>query len=361
MHYTPCPLHWVRDNDDTNPWNNPDQYQVTDEGEVVPTDSTQPFEPGAASTPAGEQVPMCTRTRLPQEQQGPRTAETSFITGDTQGQRVRNMREEKAWREVNGEFLLADTSKLDMRYKVALRAGGGGGGAIIEVKMSGKDKWYRLYTKSRGGSSKSFNDHLPKEIKSALGKSLDEQFNETNQELSRNRQEKQSKEKQKAQLQQRSKPPGKIRQAMDGLSNLIKHKEDDIQETEDRPGPLDTEKIQRLKNEMRSLEAEHQAKQKQFLQAQKDAKQANKLQEEINKLTQRNRALDSTLNELKAKKDAIKPLNELKQNKEELERQIEEDKRVLADENTTSSERADQKPGLQTMKLSWQGSTRKLR
>ena len=75
------------------------QYQYTEERGVerLPTpgdiDSTQAFEPGAASTPAGEQVPMSTRTRLPQEQ-GPRTAETSFITGDTQGQRVRTMREE---------------------------------------------------------------------------------------------------------------------------------------------------------------------------------------------------------------------------------------------------------------------------
>ena len=58
------------DDDDTNPWENPDQYQVTDEGEVVPTDSTQPFEPGAASTPAGEQVPMSTRTRLPKSNKG---------------------------------------------------------------------------------------------------------------------------------------------------------------------------------------------------------------------------------------------------------------------------------------------------
>ena len=200
------------DDDDTNPWDNPDQYQVTDEGEVVPTDSTQPFEPGAASTPAGEQVPMSTRTRLPQEQQRPRTAETSFITGVTQGQHVRTTREEMAWREVSEEFLLADTSKLDMRYKVAPRAGGGGGGAIIEVKMSGKDKWYRLYTKSRGASSKSFNNHLPKGIKSALGKSLDEQLNETNQALSRNEQELQAKQKQKEQIEQRSKPKGKIGQ-----------------------------------------------------------------------------------------------------------------------------------------------------
>ena len=106
---------------------------------------------------------------------------------------------------------------------------------------------------------------------------------------------------------------------MDGLCNLIKHKDDEIKEAEDRPGPLDTEKIQRLKNEKkRSLEAEHQAKQKQFLQAQKDAKQTDKLQEEINKLTQRNRALDNTLNELKAKIDAIKPLDELNRTKKSL-------------------------------------------
>ena len=126
------------DDDDTNIWDNPDRYQVTEDGRVkrLPTpgdaDSTQPFEPGAASTPAGEQVPMSTRTRLPQEQ-GSRTAESPFITRDTQGQRVLTTQENVAWREVSGEFPLADTSKPDMRYKVTPRAGGGGGGAIIEV------------------------------------------------------------------------------------------------------------------------------------------------------------------------------------------------------------------------------------
>ena len=73
------------DNDGLNPWDNTDSGQVQAPGD---TDSTQPFEPGAASTPAGEQVPMYTRTRLPPEQQGAHTKETSFITGDTQGRRV---------------------------------------------------------------------------------------------------------------------------------------------------------------------------------------------------------------------------------------------------------------------------------
>ena len=78
------------DDDDTNPWDNLDLSQVPGTEEPTPgdTESTQPFEPGAASTPAGEQVPMSTRTRLPPEQQGTHTEETSFITGDTQGRRV---------------------------------------------------------------------------------------------------------------------------------------------------------------------------------------------------------------------------------------------------------------------------------
>ena len=59
--------------------------------------------------------------------------------------------------------------------------------------MRNKTKWYPLETKSKGGTERTFNQNLPKEIKSALGKSLDEQFTETNQALNRN--EKQNKSK----------------------------------------------------------------------------------------------------------------------------------------------------------------------
>ena len=44
---------------------------------------------------------------------------------------------------------------------------------------------------------------------------------------------------------------------------------------------------------------------------------------------------------MKQKKDAHKPLDEVKQKKEELETKIAEDKLVIEDENTSSSERAD--------------------
>ena len=167
------------DDDNTNPWDDLSKWQVGQDGDTLEriptrdTDSTQPFEPGAASTPAGgEQIPMVTRTRLPQEESGPRIAETSFITGEPTGR--------AAWSEVKGEFEMADENRLKARYKVAPKAGEGGGGAVIEVAMKGKDKWYRLYTKSSGDVYKSFNESLPKEIKTALGKSLDEQFTDTN-------------------------------------------------------------------------------------------------------------------------------------------------------------------------------------
>ena len=69
---------------------------------------------------------------------------------------------------------MADENKLKGRYKIAPRAGGGGGGGVIEIAMKGKDKWYRLYTKSPGDVEKSLNESLPKEIKNALGTALNE-------------------------------------------------------------------------------------------------------------------------------------------------------------------------------------------
>ena len=49
-------------------------------GNRLDPETTQPFEPGGASTPAGgESIPMTTRTSFPQER-GPRIEETSFTT-----------------------------------------------------------------------------------------------------------------------------------------------------------------------------------------------------------------------------------------------------------------------------------------
>ena len=128
---------------------------------------TQPFKPGASSTPFGdgERMPLSSRTRLPKEK-GPRFAETSFIEGEPQQEETFN--ERFAWQEVKDAFPNAEKSRIKARSITAPRAGIGGGGAVLEVAMRGKDKWYRLYTLSKGDAEKTINKSLPKEIKAGL-------------------------------------------------------------------------------------------------------------------------------------------------------------------------------------------------
>ena len=211
------------------------QLQATTNPLVKPT-ARNPFNQRPTSTPSGgEQIPMPTRTRLPPER-GPRTAETFFGGEPT---------ESTAWSELKGEFTMADESKLKARYKTAPRAGGGGGGAVIEVAMQGKDKWYRLYTKSPGDVGKSFNESLPKEIKTALGKSLDEQFNDTNAALQEKENELVAKQKQLERAAQRAAESQKLKRDMDALTNQIKDIDAQIQQLEDEHGPLNEDAIQK--------------------------------------------------------------------------------------------------------------------
>ena len=292
-------------------------------------DKTHPFEPAGASTPAGgESIPMTTRTSLPQER-GPRAEETSF-GGE--------LTERMAWDEIKWEFERADESKLKARWKTAPRSGG----AILEVSMRTKDKWYPLFTKRRGDVSKTFNQSLPKEIQTALGKSLDEQFDDTNTALQENQNELDEKQKQLEQDdEQRAAESQKLRRDMDAITNQIRDKDASIRELEDtNGGSIDTESIQRLKDEKKTLEGEKRSKDKELAQLRKLAKQDDKIRTEVDKLMREKRELETLKNELAAKKDALKPLDEIKQQAEELETRITEDKRVIEDENTSPSERA---------------------
>ena len=323
------------DGEDTGTVNPGIDWDNTDLGQIpidpADPDRTQPFEPGASSTPTGgESIPMTTRTRLPQER-GHLIEETSF-GGEPTGR--------MAWEEIKGEFEMADESKLKVRYKTAPRAGGSGGGAIIEVSMKDKDKWYPLYTKSRGNVAKSFNESLPKEIQTALGKSLDEQFNDTNTALQAKQHELAEKQNQLEQAELRAAESQKLRRDMDALTNQIREKDARMRELEDTHGPLNTEAIQRLKDEKKTLEGEKRSKDQELTQLRKLAKQDDKIRTEVDKIMRERRELETRKNELAAKKDALKPLDELKQQAEELETRITEDKRVIEDENTSPSERA---------------------
>ena len=124
--------------------------------------------------------------------------------------------------------------------------------------------------------AKSFNENLPKEIQTALGKSINELFDDTNTAL----QEKQKEldEKQKQQLEQdaeqRAAESQKLRHDMDALTNQIRDKDARIRKLEDtHGGSIDTEAIQKLKDEKKMLEGEKQSKDKALAQLRKQAKQ----------------------------------------------------------------------------------------
>ena len=112
-----------------------------------------------------DDIPM---SKLPDEKKGlpstPKdTEETSFIEG-TPSRRIMTASEQMATREVKQDFPFIDLDRVEVRYNTT----GRGTGAIIEVKMRNKTKWYSLLTKTRGDDEKTFNEKLPKEIQSAL-------------------------------------------------------------------------------------------------------------------------------------------------------------------------------------------------
>ena len=347
---------------------------------------------------------MTERTRFPQER-GPRIDETSFGGEPT---------ERTAWSEIEDEFPLADKSKLKSRYKRASRSGG----AVLEVSMRSKDKWYPLYTKSLGDTEKTFNTSIPKEIQKALGKLRTDQgpgdaamrafknlfpdakdveayLNKTTkqlmikkpgadqpsyplytteanpnnqrfnsqrlnpeippdlraalgesavdqattlqQERDANRREIVQKRNKLVQLEETAQKVQEARQEMDAQRNQIRQLDEEIRELEDKAGSWDEEAIQKLKDEKRALEGEHQRKRAEYDQANADAKTALQLQVEINDYKLANRDIEKQINKLGIK--VRKPLEELQQDKNDLEKRLAENKQVLENENASASER----------------------
>ena len=132
-------------------WNNTDLGQIPADPDP---ERRNPFEPAASSTPAdSEHPPLKTMTRLPPEKQGTST-ETSFSTGFDQGVIIQDS---FIKRELEDEFPNMSSTELEFRTHKAPKSGG----AVIEVKYHTSDKWYRLYTQSKGDDQKTLNTALP--------------------------------------------------------------------------------------------------------------------------------------------------------------------------------------------------------
>ena len=311
---------------------------------------------------------MVTRTKFPQEQQGPRIAETNFGGGDSQDRkqtplekqvghklteienatgRVLTKKEQMAFSEVQGDFKKADLTKIDARYTHADKAGiNGKGGEVIEVKFRNKNTWYRYKTQSAGDVDKTLNQSLPPNLKRFLGEpnrplkdAVDEEIDKTNAALQDLQKQEEAQRKALQQAETKATEAQRLRREMEAIRGRTKDVADRMQKLEDTQGALDEDAIQKLKDEKRKLAADHQAKRKQLDALAKAAQKAQKLQQDISKTILSKGETERRLGQLKGQKDAIQPLEELKQKAAELNEHITEDLRIIEDENTSPSER----------------------
>ena len=248
----------------------------------TPGATSTPYPPGAAYH-HGEEHEMI---RLPQEQsrvvQGP---------GD------------QAWKDLT--FIFPDAIATEVEAYIDPKS------QRLMVKKAGADQTaYPIYTRILGTDIQRLNPKIPPVLRASLGESAVDQSAALQQERDRNTQVMRAKEQTKQQLEEAAKNLQEDRQIMDAIRNRMSRLEADIRELEDKAGPLDETAIQKLKDEKRALEAEHQRKREQYEQAHEKAQAALQLQVEINDLKLENRNIDRQINKLGIK--VVKPLEELK-------------------------------------------------
>ena len=149
-----------------------------------------------------------------------------------------------------------------------------------------------LHQKPGGSQKKTVNTALPVRVRRALGKSTTEEFNETNAELQRLDQQKEINLRELQQLEKNTAEKQRLQRDIaarrDAKQASLKDIEDRKQELENVHGPLDTDAIQKLKDEKRKIEVEEQKTQKEYeaetKKLDKMAKEKQKLKQYINKI-----------------------------------------------------------------------------
>ena len=280
------------------PWEDHGIDHDDDDDEEYTTPRSTPMKPPPAPPP--EDIEM---SQLPREQNGWR-------------------RQQAAWVALKKMYPQANKDALEVSY-VKMP---GERTPRLSVKTIGTPRAYWLFEKDFLGRWRE-NPDLPQEIKNLLGKSSEEQIKGFKQLKAKKEATRAVKQKRNKQLEQMADEKQKLSREMDSLTNQIRDLDEHKLELEDVHGSLNTEEIQKLKDEKRALEGEKKNIQQQISQLQKEIIDYNTKQEEVNQLRHETEELRETL-------------NELEQEAEELNRKITEDKQLIEDENTSPSERA---------------------
>ena len=328
--------------DDDDDDNNFDFSKYDIHGNPIGSETTQPFEPGGASTPAGgESIPMTTRTSFPQER-GPRTEETSFTTPpdsiptvsevDFVDEEEKEKQLEKVKKFIKDKFPKVDFGKL----------GPIGFGKKIEnqfkfVKFGGKGGESRIIKADNSGLLKTFVDSN----REALGPSAENIIAEDNtalQDTQRRLDEAQQLEarlnaqaqKQEQETQERQRLETQLEQINQRIENMVNEGGTEMERK------METDRLKREKAKLARDIKEAKKLEKGYAQTakaqDKAAKEVERLGRQYETQRQKRDTTEATLNR-------TKPLDELEREREELKRKIEEDRRIMNDKDSTPQQR----------------------
>ena len=301
-------------------------------------DRTQPFEPGAASTPAGgESIPMTERTSLPQES-GPRTEETpdsipTVTELDFFDDEEREGRIERVKRFIKDKFPNVDFYKLG-----PIGLGKKPENRFNFVKFGARTGESRIMKADNSDLLKSFVDSNKK----AIGKSAEELTAEKTQEETALRSKLLEEEKKLKDKEQQTVIQQKTAENVRNLERRIEQTQARREELETGHGStLEQQKeIDRLKQLERNLSADLQNERVELKQLQKrQDKTLKETRQRVGKLRQEIYAAAKERDELELGLNRTKTLNELDERYETIKRENEADRKIVDDDNATSSDK----------------------
>ena len=301
-------------------------------------DRTQPFEPGAASTPAGgESIPMTERTCLPQES-GPRTEETpdsipTVTELDFFDDEEREGRIERVKRFIKDKFPNVDFYKLG-----PIGLGKKPENRFNFVKFGARTGESRIMKADNSDLLKSFVDSNKK----AIGKSAEELTAEKTQEETALRLKLLEEEKKLKDKEQQTVIQQKTAENVRNLERRIEQTQARREELETGHGStLEQQKeIDRLKQLERNLSADLQNERVELKQLQKrQDKTLKETRQRVGKLRQEIYAAAKERDELELGLNRTKTLNELDERYETIKRENEADRKIVDDDNATSSDK----------------------
>ena len=288
---------------------------------------------------------MSTRTRLPPEQQGTHTEETSFITGDTQDRRVITgdtppaapslgelLAPEDQQRTLKGKIdkLKRVYLKLDKSNKPIFLGKQQRNNGLLVAPGQGDGTEIRVFNKDG-----SINQTFARTNKDWLGPTAKTLIAERDRALREDRVELRNAERDESKLLSQHQ---QATNEATNLNNRLERTRARIAALEEGPGSIEEHRaeIDRLKTVESKLKTdlENLTKEAAALEKQRKTQQANaaKLKAQVATKTKER-------NKLQAGLDSTKTLDELTQQADELNQHITEDLRIVEDENTSPSER----------------------